>query len=493
MPLLSQVLELNARFPAPESERFALTTAADTALAAYAGEPEPTPELTFAVILLLRSLKRYDEALALMQQRRPVLAERAREIDFYEMELHFLAGRAADGERLLGLFEGAGPMRPSWRRSLATIRDRGSAEAAGAELAALEEAIAELRAGVDAQAHMPLLETVTRDRTEAIAALRFVQDRLDLLQALDAPAAAADLAVFDKHHVGRLLFTCGFSWSGSGAVSGFLSQHKSVTMPFGMSELGYLQGRAGRKGVCAFLDPAARSFDGMKKQLARFFIESVVCLRTLAHPYSVLTHCLRAPGGRVLALGELVDDFHRQMLSADALAQAGVRRRIVARFLQRLFSIQGGTHILLNNVFMAPRVRLLGDLEDAVFIVVERDARDQFVARRAESPEAAGQPLQEFATMLARSRAQYRQICDSLPPEVLAARRIGLRFEDFVRNDGDARERLLDRLGLPRAAMVADKARFDPAVSVRNVGIHAGQLAPAEIAWIDAELGVYLP
>ncbi|QJW84517.1 hypothetical protein HK414_14825 [Ramlibacter terrae] len=231
----------------------------------------------------------------------------------------------------------------------------------------------------------------------------------------------------------------------------------------------------------------------MKKLLARFFAESIVCLHAITHPYSVLTHCLRAAGGRVLALGELVDDFHRQMLAADALAGAAVRRKVLARFLQRLFSIRGGSHILLNNVFMAPRIQLIGDFEDAVFIVVERDARDQFVARRAESPDATHETPADFAAMLTRGRARYRAACAGVAPAMLAGRRINLRFEDFLRNDGGVRERLLDQLGLARAGLVPDKSRFDPAISLKNVGIHAAQLAPAESEWIAAELGIYMP
>ncbi|QJW84516.1 hypothetical protein HK414_14820 [Ramlibacter terrae] len=255
LSLLAEIAALNARFPAPESEKFALTTAAEAALAAYRDEAEPPPELTFAAILLLRFLKRFDEALALMQQRRPVIAARAREVDFYAMELHFLAGRHADGEALLRAFEGSGPMRPSWRRALEAIRAKGSAAAAAAPLAALETAVAELRPTPDPATQVPLLETVLGDRSEAIAAWQFIQDRVALLQAPDTPAAAADLAVFDKYHAGRLLFTCGFSWSGSGAVSAFLSQHKNVALPFGLSELGYLRGRSRRKGVFAFRMP----------------------------------------------------------------------------------------------------------------------------------------------------------------------------------------------------------------------------------------------
>lgn len=490
MSLLERVLEINTCFPVKESEKFSVTTAADKLLQEYRDEPDPSHELTYAVIRLYRYLKQYKAAFALMVNRRPVIKEKAREIDFYETELHFLCGERSHAEQLLAKLEAGGKLRPSWKRSLDKIRARFDSEGVWDELAELEQGIARLQFNANLEEHLEILKGVLPAPNDAMEVLLFVRDRIDALNAIAPGTAQADPALFDKYHVGHLIFTCGFSWSGSGAVSCFLSQHKAVTQPFGMSELGYIQGRSGRKGIFPFIEGDAVSFDTMKQLLATFCIESIVCLRAIKHHYSILMQCCRADQGRVLVLGELVDDFNRMMLAADALASVDVRRGIVARFLQRLFSVRGGSNILLNNVFMAPRTELLGLMEDAVFVAVQRDARDQFIARKTESRDAGHQNVEEFAAMLLRGRGKYERIRASVPPAAREKRLVELRFEDFILQEA-ARKQLLDRLGLPHEGLVPDVEKFDPSVSVRNVGIHQEQLTDDERSHIETSVGIY--
>ncbi|QJW84513.1 hypothetical protein HK414_14805 [Ramlibacter terrae] len=217
-----------------------------------------------------------------------------------------------------------------------------------------------------------------------------------------------------------------------------------------------------------------------------------MCLRAIKHHYSLLMQCSRSAGGRVAVLGQLVDDFNGMMLSQPALDDVETRKRIVARFLQRLFSVKGGTNILLNNVFMAPRIELVNYMEDALFIAVERDARDQFVARKTESRDAGHQNLHEFAAMLTKGRAKFQRIRASIPPEERDKRLLVLRFDAFVRDDDGLRDKLPGAAGPAQGRLVPDTERFDPSVSVKNVGIHAGQLSEEELAWVDNELGVYM-
>jgi len=491
MSLLERVLEINTCFPVKESQKFSVTTAADKLLLEYRDEPEPSHELTYAVIRLYRYLKRYRAAFDLIVERRPQIEEKAREIDFYEMELHFLCGERAHAEELLKKLEAGGKLRPSWKRSIDKIRGRFETEGVWDELAELERGIASFALDVDLEKQVPVLKGALPADNDALEVLLFVRDRMATLRTIVA-GAQADQALFDKYHAGRLIFTCGFSWSGSGAVSCFLAQHKAIAQPFGMSELGYIQGRSGRKGIFPFIEGDALSFDAMKQLLATFCLESIVCLRAIKHHYSVLMQCIRAEEGRVLVLGELFDDFSQLMLSAEALASAEVRRKIMARFLQRLFSVRGGSNILLNNVFMAPRMEMLGLMEDAIFVAVQRDARDQFIARKTESRDAGHQNVEEFGAMLLRGRSKFERIRCAVGPHVREQQLVELKFEDFIANE-DARNQLLDRLGLPRESLVPDAGKFDPSVSIRNVGIHQEQLSPSERAYIETEIGVYLP
>ncbi|QJW84520.1 hypothetical protein HK414_14840 [Ramlibacter terrae] len=122
---------------------------------------------------------------------------------------------------------------------------------------------------------------------------------------------------------------------------------------------------------------------------------------------------------------------------------------------------------------------------------MERDACDQFVARRLESGTFREQGVEDFLPVLAASRGAFERVRAALPPEKAQARLRLLRFEDFLR-DPAVGAGLLDWLGLPAAGTAADAAKFDAAVSARNIGIHAGQLGPDDVARIERNAGRYL-
>lgn len=490
--LLERVLATNTLFPVRESEKYNVHSGALRLLQEYQQLAQPPDELSYAVIRMLRYLKRHRAAMELMQHRRPRVAAKAREIDFYELELHYHGGERAEGDRLLAQFLASGrKMRPSWKRSIEKIHRRHALEDVWAELGVLENALAGLALDVDLGVHVQLLANILTEGNEALQVMLFVRDRLAALRALPS-VGAHDPRAFAAFHRSRLIFACGFGWSGSGSVSAFLSQHKDVATPFGLSELGYLQGRSHREGILPFLQAGPMAAETMRKRLARFCVESVVCLRAIRHHYSVLMKCLRAPGGHGRTLGALVDTFNAEMLSADALADVQVRKRILGTFVQRMLSVQGGDRVLLNNVFMAPKVELVDFMDDARFVVVQRDARDQFVARRLESRDSGGQGLDEFEAMLTSARSNFLRIRDALDPATVGQRLRLIRFEDFIRDEAQ-RGQLLDWLQLPRDGIVPDTEKFDQTVSVRNAGIHAEQLPDHDRARIESHLGVYLP
>ena len=488
-PLVDRVLAVIARFPVKEAQKYSVRAAAEQVLADYRAEAEPSHELTYAVLRMLRILKRYPAALELMAQRRPAIEGKAAEIDFFEIELHLRARRREAGEALLKKFLDAGnTLRPGWKRSLAKIARKYDSLAVRSDLEDMQQALCELRADVDLDVHLPLLKAAMPAPNQALEVLLFIHGRISALRRL-APGAPVDLSVFDKYHRAKLVFTCGFSWSGSGAVSCFLAQHKQVTLPFGTSEMAYLQGRDGRKGLFPFLAGGAMEAQAMRVLLATFFMESIVAA-TRPH-YSFMAKCLAAEHSRIGALGELVDDFNAAMLSADALRDAAVRRQVMALFLQRLFSVLGGTHVLLNNVFLAPRTVMLGAMQDALFVVVERDARDQYVARKIESGHAGQDGVEKFGAMLQQGRAKFEAIRRAAEPGQLEQQLLQLRFEDFLRDEA-LRMTLLERLELPAEGIVPDRAKFDPRVSLGNVGIHAAGLTEQERQYIECEVGLYM-
>lgn len=487
--LIDRVLAVIARFPVKEAQKYSVRAAAEQVLADYRAEAKPSHELTYAVLRMLRVLKRYPAALELMAQRRPFIEGKAAEIDFLEIELHLRARQREAGEALLTKFLEAGHvLRPRWKRALAKIARKYDALGVRSALEELQQALCELRADVDVDVHLPLLKPAMPAPNQALEVLMFIDGRIRALRRI-VPGGPVDLGAFEKYHCAKLIFTCGFSWSGSGAVSCFLAQHKQVTLPFGSSEMAYLQGRDGRKGIFPFLAQGAMQAQAMRVLLATFFMESIVAA-TRPH-YSFMAKCLAAEHSRIGALGELIDDFHAAMLSADALRDAAVRRQIMALFLQRLFSVLGGTHVLLNNVFLGPRTVMLGAMQDALFVVVERDARDQYVARKIESGHAGEDGVEKFAAMLQQGRAKFEAILHAAEPTQLEQQLFLVRFEDFLR-DNALRRTLLERLELPADGIVPNRLKFDPSVSLGNVGIHAAGLTEQEREYIEREVGLYL-
>ncbi|RYF32981.1 MAG: hypothetical protein EOO21_06245, partial [Comamonadaceae bacterium] len=251
MGLLERIQAANARFPVDEAEKYAVLTTCGELLAEYRACPAPPHDLTYAVIRMLRHQRKYPEALELMRRRRPALPGKDREVAFYELELHYLSGDRAGGDRLLAGFEGTGSMRPSWKRSIAKLRHRFEADAAWRELARLERALGHREVSLTA-ADLAHFRKVLPGPNQALEVFSFVRDRLDRLDALQPSGRPHDLSAVSKYHCARLIACSGFGWSGSGAVASFLSQHAEVSMPFGMAELGYLQGRADREGFFAF-------------------------------------------------------------------------------------------------------------------------------------------------------------------------------------------------------------------------------------------------
>ncbi|MGV3572003.1 MAG: hypothetical protein ACO1PB_15510 [Ramlibacter sp.] len=487
--LLERVQQISACFPVREAGKFRVRSAAFAAIAEYDADPAPSDELTYAVIRLLGRLKRYGAALELMQRRKPRIEALAVEIDAYEIYLHYRQQQPDEGARLLERFQAAGHQLPyTFRKALGKMDREGEVAAARTAFALVEHDLCELARDVDLAEHLPLVKLLIPAPNLALETLLFVDERLRALRRMES-APQADLQVFDKYHSARLLFAAGFSWSGSGAVSCFLQQHKLVSLPFGTTEMAYLQGREARKGIFAFIRPGVVEADTMRRRLARFLLESIVSIRR--QHYSVLKPCQVGEMGCVGALGMLVDDFHAAMLSRDALQDLAVRRRVLGRFMQRMFSVRGGSHVLLNNIFLAPRTALMGTMDDALFIVVERDARDQFTARRIEGAHTGEYTVQSFGNLLKRNRAGFQAIREAVPPERLEEQMMFLHFEDFVR-DPALRDKVLQRAGLPADGLVPDPSRFDPAVSARNIGIHRAALTPDEIAYLEA-IGIYLP
>ena len=474
-PLEKEATELLARFPTNEDGKFALVNACEAFLEEFRRCERPTGELRFLASRMLASLRRHDEAIAVLA------AIPAGEVDaakraFYRAELSYLAGDIEAAERhFAGVDRLQLQVRPSWKRSL--DRFEKHKHALQGKRRALDVYAALARAeGPDLQPLQALLAGPGLDDAQRTY-YQFIHDRVAHIASLSQSDAVAPAALPDV----RPVFACGFGWSGSGAVSAFLSQSTEVVLPFGHSEMAHLQGRNRVRGVKPFLKTRKLTADGMRMLLVEFACRSVGTFGESKDGYSLYPYYIDAASRT--ALGAALDAFAREMFTTAALNNRAARGTAVARFvLQAIAILSPGARPVLNNVFMAGNVALARYMPAATFVIVKRDLRDQYIARKLEGRAAYGRPVTEFAEMIQRAWGKYvrnAKAGDAWLPNI-----VEVQFEEFVREPA-CRGRLLDVLGIDAGSIVVDKSKFDPEVSGKNAGIHESYARSDEIRMLD--------
>jgi hypothetical protein len=138
--------------------------------------------------------------------------------------------------------------------------------------------------------------------------------------------------------------------------------------------------------------------------------------------------------------------------------------------------------IVMHNAFepFDPR-RSMKFFDSARSIVVDRDPRDNYVQMLSYAPLAM--PVREF---IARYRVQ-REATRHQPDEDI----LRIRFEDLVLEYDRTVGRILAHLGVDECEHTLKRQHFDPAASLRNVGISRGYERPEEISTIARELPQY--
>ncbi len=142
------------------------------------------------------------------------------------------------------------------------------------------------------------------------------------------------------------------------------------------------------------------------------------------------------------------------------------------------------TTIVMHNAFEPFNPQRSLDLFDSArCIIVDRDPRDNYVAGLWYKPTAL--PAAEFAK---RYRVYRLAVKSRQPP---SDRVLRIQYEDLVLRYEESLERILDFLGEERAVHVRPRQYFDPAVSVKNIGIWKNHPRQEEIACIARELPEY--
>lgn len=290
-----------------------------------------------------------------------------------------------------------------------------------------------------------------------------------------------------------VILSCGFGWSGSGAVTDFLQDYQAVETLFGRAELAWFHSSHGNDAAGLF-EQLRRGPAGYLAGVRDFILTHLLGLDLLARSLGegegergvegapARLQRARTVRDRAVVWGFVDEDADFggfvSALREFSGALRGIRparldapQRIEAAFRDFLSKVVGLRRsaqavCLLNNAIKAYRLSLVRLLPEARVIPVFRDPRDMYVSRALESPRGV-LPPREYVRALRRRDRDYRR---ALRDPAIAERVMPVRFEDFVL-EPERRTALLEQLGMdPRAPR--HKTRFRPERSRGNIGIH---------------------
>lgn len=263
--------------------------------------------------------------------------------------------------------------------------------------------------------------------------------------------------IADEQPLCKSIVTCGFGWSGTGAVNDFLSGGKNIAFPFGKNEHAFFLGAPGMPGL--------RSVN--HENFIDFLLNSV-----FRRDYrSILNYCMGREDYFNIFTSEL--NYLRAMIlkakkegGVKDISETDLRTSLgvfFARTGSRIAKSGGKSIMLFNNLINASHLSCIDFLPNATGVIVRRDPRDQYVSqvleRRIGAPTVQSfirGMLKQFDTF----NAQMNALKDKSSCRVIF-------FEDFVLQE----QTRLD-LASSLSMVVSDSHTiFDPRVSIRNIGL----------------------
>jgi hypothetical protein len=480
-----------------EGASFTLKTAAHRAIQFLQRIDETDPSFSLVIlhtIILRGRLKDWAGVLATPIDGKFKIKKYQNHVNYYFGMAKARLKDFAGSEQCFAKLDGKIPA--SWERGIATSRK--SAEASQKSVAfPLEDFRAAIVEGAPSRAADHLLNyylrrSVVADKSVLTSLMDLIGRVLINFELNPDLKGDADMDGYAPvSDFSDVVFTCGFSWSGSGAVSDFLRGYAAIK-DVSRSELIWTQGR--RRFISLF-DCLC---EDLTPQVLLTFLTGTVLgspMPDVADPEHSNDHVWRSS-----MLGLCVNNAISPMAYfgvveqfLERLAAAKGRHDFIRAFMGmsrewfNLHSVSG--HIMLvNNGIRAEKFELLKFFSGARSIVVGRGARDQFCARAIEGAHIRGtDDVERFITMIERTREIYSSALKQHQGFPKAGPILQVQFETFVTEES-VRDNVLDFVGLGSSSERSAKIPFDPLQSQKNVGIHTGWHSASDIALIESRL-----
>lgn len=298
------------------------------------------------------------------------------------------------------------------------------------------------------------------------------------------------------------IFTCGFEYSGSGAVFDFLKEFYSIDTT--IEDLGQELGIIGRKNnILNVYDEVFAKEDICIEEVVRFLMTHGLGLG-LGEDGDFLNYRFKTK--RILsqmkkrvywggAMNKLIADIKRKLENF----QEG-RSKFADEYLESLiddlnYAMEINFHkkVLLDNWFPADKIHLSDYFSDSYFIVVKRDPRSQFVEQNTIVPPEEKEdkawvmrPQRSVGHFISFYKSKMNTYLKNFQKCEKSDNIIEVQFEEFVTSESH-REQLVNKLQLDLERRDQHKF-FNPSESRDNIDNFSDYTPQTEIEKIETEL-----
>lgn len=302
---------------------------------------------------------------------------------------------------------------------------------------------------------------------------------------------------------GKIVQISGYFYSGSGAVLDHLKGYSNIKKWTPQGEVHVIKYPGGLSELYNSLEENGRL---TKKELVRFYLH-------------VRAGLYVDSGSSKYKRENVVNKFSRKLLESpsaslyiyellrlwgdlDAFAMQDRQDMddfvsIVRKGLSRAFNAvlyQNGAEILVCDQMVTawrlPSARLLPPCR---FIVVHRDPRDQFVEAKLVKnvPGRKKQDAVKYSEVYRKRRELTEEWIPRLESEC-GHEFLAMAFEDFVIHNGESIDKIREHLSLDKKSFDKCKTKFDPNVSIHNIGKYKNSLTADETGYMEQQLSKYI-